>query len=525
MHRSTLVRSLVAAATLACSACFTPQPTPPPRDPPAPLKLVPAATIATAEPPPAPSIDPVRVELFVMSRCPHCAAAESAMLVALRDLGPNVSFSLEYVGNVEPGGVLSSMHGDSEVVGDIAQVCAARQDPARYLGMVVCQNSDQSQVDSNWESCAAQVGIPLPALRACVKGGEGARLLAASFQRSAARSVNVTPSIFVGGKAYAGPRTASALLRSICQQYSATRPPVCVSLPEEPKVHAIVLSDRRCTDCDAAKLMAMLRNRIANPEVKVVDYSEPEGRKLWSSLQPGMLPVLVFDASIEADADALKAFERSTRVVGAARVASLGGDWNPVCHDPGGCARPECKDDLYCHKEIAKRVEIFVMSHCHFAATRIRELRDVLGNLDPSLVLDVQFIGTGDAKSGFDSLHGADEVFEDLRQVCAVKHYRAANKFLDYLACRAKNPRSADWKACTGPAFAIDAKVLQQCAEGAEGKRLLEASFKYSKAVGVSASPTFVLNNKFKASPADADSIRKQICERNKKLSGCDPNG
>jgi len=135
------MRRIIALAAIltACNAYQVPTPVPPPAPPPAPSPLV--LLNEPALPPPL-SIQPVRVELFVMSRCPYCAGVESAMLEALREAGRAVDFSLDYVGNFDPDGTLRSMHGDSEVIGDLAQVCAARLAPQRFLAMIVCQNSD-----------------------------------------------------------------------------------------------------------------------------------------------------------------------------------------------------------------------------------------------------------------------------------------------------------------------------------------------------------------------------------------------
>jgi hypothetical protein len=442
------------------------------------------------------------------------------MLDALSQLGTNASFSLEYVGKFDPDGTLTSMHGEPEVLGDIAQVCAAKVAPHLFLAMIVCQNANQSAVDTNWQQCAAQVGIPVAPLVRCVRSDEGLGLLADSFRRSENRGVHGTPTIMIAGKKYEGRRTPGALLRTICGEFTSVKPPVCLALPEDPKVRVTILTDRRCPDCDASRLGQMLRARISNPEIVVKDYNDPEGRTLYDTLHPGALPVIVFDETLDADPEARQAFESGVSRQGAFRVSSTHGEWLPACHDDKGCLLPGCKDQLFCRKETPRKIEMFAMSHCPFAARRVQELRDVVAKL-PGVTANVQFIGTGDVKNGFDSMHGADEVLEDLRQVCAFQHYRGANKFLDYLACRGASMRNPDWKACTMPKTVLDAGVIQRCAEGPEGKRLLEASFKLSQRLGIGASPTFLVNDKFMFIPADSDAIRKQICDHNKGLAGC----
>jgi 2-hydroxychromene-2-carboxylate isomerase len=376
-------------------------------------------------------------------------------------------------------------------------------------------------VHRNWENCASQVGLALGPLRSCMQSGQGAQLLADSYQRAADKGIKASPTILLGAAPYLGRRTADSLVRAICEQFPAARPAVCLSLPQLPTVRAVILSDRRCKQCDGARLDAMVRNRVANPQVRFVDYAEPEGRQLYDALRPGPLPVLLFDASLEADAEAFKAFERSMRTEGTTRIVSSGGDWNPRCHDENGCAKAECADDLTCRRDKPKRIELYTMSLCPFAARAVVGLRELLQDLEPGITVQVQFIGTGDAATGFDSMRGADEVLEDLRQACAVQHYRAGNKFLQYMGCRAQKVRDPDWKACTGGTSGIDARVLQRCAEGAEGKRLLEASFRYARRMGVQGSPTWLLNDRVKVMGADMDVLKKQFCSLNPAVRGC----
>ena len=54
-----------------------------------------------------------------------------------------------------------------------------------------------------------------------------------------------------------------------------------------------------------------------------------------------------------------------------------------------------------------------------------------------------------------------------------------------------------------------------------EGKKLLEKSFQESADTGMSASPTWLTNNKFKFSGIDAEKIKTEVCAHNK-LAGCD---
>jgi len=454
-----------------------------------------------------------------MSECPFCPGAVEAMAGALRLVGPNVRFSLEYVGDVQSDG-LASMHGASEVAGDIAQVCAAAVSPDRYLDLVVCQNRTQGPVESTWRACAAQTGVPLEPLRACIEGPQGERLLAASFARARSRGVRGTPTLMISGRRHEGVRTPVAFARAICSSFPSA-PEACAALPPPTPVNVTILSDSRCTDCRAERHESMLRMRIERPEIRMLDYATAEGRALYDAARPGLLPSVIFDPSLDADRDAAASFAGTVRTEGQYRIASVRASWNPKCADAGGCSLPECNDTWSCRKESPAKLELFMMSQCRYAADRVIQVRDLLKTLGP-VELSIEYIGDV-SPQGLSSMHGADEVAEDMRQICAAKHYRARHQFLGYVTCRAADYRSNDWRACTGKATGIDPSVIARCAEGPEGKSLLEASFRRSEKLGIGSSPTFVANRTHKFGASDVASIRSRFCAHNRTLKGCNP--
>ena len=80
-------------------------------------------------------IDPVKFELYVMSQCPYGVVAVNGAKEVMDRLGADVDFQLDYIGNSAPDGELTSMHGANEVTGDIAQLCAKKVAPSKYLAL------------------------------------------------------------------------------------------------------------------------------------------------------------------------------------------------------------------------------------------------------------------------------------------------------------------------------------------------------------------------------------------------------
>jgi hypothetical protein len=130
----------------------------------------------------------------------------------------------------------------------------------------------------------------------------------------------------------------------------------------------------------------------------------------------------------------------------------------------------------------------------------------------------VHFIAN-EGKQGLTSLHGPSEVAEDVRELCAIEAYGKGDKFMDYILCRNKDIQSADWERCTG-ANGIRAKTIAQCA-AKEGPSLLAKDAKLAQGLGITASPTWVVNNRYRFSGVDAATVQTNLCAHNPRLAGC----
>ena len=481
--------------------------------PPATASIPPAASLALAA-------NAVPVELFLMSQCPYGVQAVNAIKPALDRLGPDVALSLDFIGDLDADGNASSMHGPSEVAGDIAQLCAAKHAPARFLDMVVCQNENVRDVATNWRPCAERSGLPVAEIATCVEGSEGKALLAASFARSAARGATGSPTILVAGREYEGRRSADAFLRGICAaRTEAQSLQSCKGLPEPSIVNVILVGDNRCTDCETDKLASLIRARITRPNLQVVDYGEAKGKALWSETGGGNVPFLLFDGTLDADDEAREMVAEGLRAVGQYRRLDLGSTFNPQCVDDGGCKLPACAQTFACRAETPRTLELFVMSQCPYGVLALNAMKEVLGNFGPRMDFRIHYIAEGTAADGFRSLHGQPEVDENIRALCAIKSSGRSQRFMDYILCRNKNVRDPAWEGCaTG---AISAVALRRCVER-EGAKLHEDDIAIANALGIGASPTWVVNGRHTFSGIDAETIRRNFCEHNAGTAGCE---
>ncbi len=465
----------------------------------------------------------VRADLYVMSQCPFGVQAEAAFKDVVAKFGPDLDLHVEFIGNTSPSGELASLHGPPEVKGDLYQVCANKYAPAKSFDFILCQNENFKEVATNGEACAKKLGLPADKIVACADGPEGKALLSASFKRAQQSGASGSPTMVFEGTKYEGGRKPTDLMKGLCNAAKGKKPAACADIPESPPVNVTLLTDARCgADCDAKRFEGTVRGKVGKPVLKTLDYASPEGKALFDGIKPANLPAFVFDQTINADKDALDAFSRGMREVNGNKVVSSGG-WNPLCADEGGCELDACKPTMQCRKEMPKRLDVFVMSQCPFGVKGLDAMKEVMENFKKSgesVDFAIHFIGDGDEKA-LTSMHGAPEVDEDVREACAIKHYPKNAKYMDYIWCRNKNIRDPNWQACTGGATGFDTAVMQKCFEGPEGKQLLAASFAESKATGMTASPTWLANNKFKFSGVDAEKIKNNLCAHNK-MAGCE---
>lgn len=475
------------------------------------------------------------LEMYVMSQCPYGVQVVNAIAPVKQQLGDALNLKIGYIGNGAPGN-FQSLHGPAEVKGDIAQLCAAKQAPKKYLDMIVCQNKNPRAVDTNWKECATSAGMDAAALETCVNGDEGQQLLAASFAEAQQKGAQGSPTMLINGKPYDGGRKSRDFLKAACAATSGDQPQPCKDIPVPPVVHSIFFSDKRCAECNIAPLEPRIKNELGGLQVQHVDYMSDEGKKLYAELRgidPNFktLPAILVDSEeVAKDTEGSATLAQYMQPLGKWKTLRLDGKFDPTAEicDNGGvdddangkadCADTACKEAKACREAKAQTLDMFVMSHCPYGAQAMIAANDVAQHFGKDLTLNVHFIGSvqGDTLS---SMHGQAEVDEDLREICAATKYPKDNQFTKYLACRSKDLRNADWQACA-KSSGMDDKVIAKCVE-TEGKDLLKKSFQFAESLKIGASPTFLSNNRREFNAVDAASLQKQFCADNPGVKGC----
>ncbi|KAE9974882.1 hypothetical protein EG327_008634 [Venturia inaequalis] len=136
----------------------------------------------------------VPLEAHIMSKCPDALGClQNLLLPALSQSNTlsKVNFTLSYIGTPQSDGDIACMHGPTECLGNIIELCAAHSypDPKIYLGFTFCLSKRYSEIPARElvEECALESGIDFARLNDCASREDGAfgmGLLRQSVERS-----------------------------------------------------------------------------------------------------------------------------------------------------------------------------------------------------------------------------------------------------------------------------------------------------------------------------------------------------
>lgn len=485
----------------------------------------------------APSTSKVTLDFHIMSKCPFGVKVIQAITPVIEKMGDAVQFNVHYIGK-EKDGELTSMHGEQEVKGNITQLCANEiGDRAAWLEFLKCQNENWRKIPEGWEDCAKTAKLDMTKMKSCVDGDQGKNLFKASIKASSDKKATGSPTIFLDGEPYRSGRSETSFGRAICAKMSEPKVAYCKDIPAPTKVPVTIVADKRCTGrgCNPKRFMSFISHTFEGAEIKELDYSDSEGAALFEKSGQQFLPIAVFGPEVKKEEAGYKRLKRRLAEIEGTEelVYPLGRNWDPkaeICDDGKDntdngkvdCDDESCQGKKICREEIKNKLDLFVMSQCPYGVRTVDAMKDVIENFGKnSKLMDFELNFIGQERDGkLTSMHGQGEVDENLRQICAQKIYKKNYKFMDYVLCRNKDYRSTDWESCAKDGIKADA--IKKCAEGEEGKALLAASFKMAKDLGISGSPSWLLNNKYDMNARNPEAIKKAFCGKNEGVKGCD---
>ena len=500
---------------------------------------------------PVPKGNVTSVDMYVMSQCPYGVQAENAIAPALKTLGKSIDFNLYFIGSADASGNFQSLHGEPEVKGDMVQACAIKYEPEKYMDLVVCMNQNPTGIPNNWEGCADSLKLDKASIKKCYEGSEGKQLLTDSFKASDLAGAQGSPTIKINGNDYQGQRDATSFTRAICQYSSSTacsdiplctqdsdcapkegKVPKCVNVGakdakceygDDAKVQMTVVNDITCNSCDSLQITESLKKAFLNLDVKTVDINSDEGKRIISQYGIEVIPAFIFDKNVE------NTYLWKTNEKVKTLFKSFGTGYKLLDEATGSSHYVSEEKRLEQLEKIGvtlgdnkPQIDFFVMSYCPYgnqAEELIEEVYNELGDsaeFNPHYVIYSNYGGAAnciDSEQKYCSMHGIQELNQDIREMCVNKYFGIGKWFEFAVAmnskCDAQNADSCWENVAKG--IGLDTQKISDC-EKNEALELLAKEKELNDLLGVQGSPQIFIEGQEYGGARDANSILGVMC-------------
>ncbi len=452
----------------------------------------------------------VKMELFVMSQCPYGTQAENLLQPILMDFGNAIDFSLEFVVSETDGG-FNSLHGEKEVQGDKIQACAQKHYPNNFMNFVVCMNKNARQIPDNWESCAEEIGYDVSALKECYEGEEGEELLRETAQKTANLMVRASPTMFINDEQYSGNLDGISIKRALCAELN--NHPSCAEVPEPVSVGLVAVTSSACASCDTADIIATSKRLFPGLEVEEVEAESKAGKQIIEKYSLEKLPAYIFGKKINKtytwknNPDIKTAFE------------NVGGNYKLLDEVTGASywieeeKRKEYYEKAGIDLEDGKpQIDFYVMSYCPYgniAEEAIEQVYQLLGDKAKFVPRYVIYGNPG----AYESLHGEQELNQDIRELC-VYHDNGIKEYFEFVlaANKACNYQNVDecWQE-VAEEVGLDVDAIAECEEE-RGQEIVATEYELNQLLGVRGSPTVFIEGEQYGGARTPEGYKQAVC-------------
>jgi len=183
---------------------------------------------------------PVRVDFFVMSRCPDARKCELLFSPALLKLSPIINFTVSYIAYGSSPSSIQCMHGEDECQGNRQQLCVQNQcSQTTFIKFLQCQSRQMENIPNNGEQCVQEASsdgsLKWADIQKCLQSDQANRLLYESIQRTQAAAAKKSCTIHLNGKFWCmhdgtwygcnEGRDERSLIKAICSRYNGKDKP------------------------------------------------------------------------------------------------------------------------------------------------------------------------------------------------------------------------------------------------------------------------------------------------------------
>lgn len=219
-----------------------------------------------------------------------------------------------------------------------------------------------------------------------------------------------------------------------------------------------------------------------NLEFKPLDFNDNQIKSLLSLNNLSTLPAYFFDSTLDQIPDLVQAMKKR-------RLLEKRGEYYMLIQD--GISKFRWSSPI-----IKNELALFVMSQCPYGVKAETAVISALRNESAAkdLKLKLHFIvgreTDAQGNPSFSSLHGDQELQENIRQMIIQKYY--PEKLIPYLEVRNTDYKADNWEAVATQVGIDPASISQHLSEGPQ---LLESEYELTQTLGIQASPSYMFEN------------------------------
>jgi len=175
-----------------------------------------------------------------MSKCPDASFCENVFANVVKKVGNIMDLKVNYIAKGSPGS-FQCMHGSSECVGNIQQLCVKDQYPRNYtwFNFMLCQGETQANIPNNGQSCATRNNLNWSSINQCTNADQGQKLFQTSIAYTQSFGVGTSCTIYLQKeprcvhdgiwKNCPGGYEVTDFVRDICHDYTGpSKPSACL---------------------------------------------------------------------------------------------------------------------------------------------------------------------------------------------------------------------------------------------------------------------------------------------------------
>lgn len=450
----------------------------------------------------------VVLDMYVMSQCPYGAQAGSEAIRAVENFGDNVELNFEYIANRQGSG-FGSLHGQPEVDENIRQLCVEKHFPEKHFPYLLCFNDDYRTGITQYQTCAEQVGIDTSVIESCFNN-EGSTLLSESIVKTNAVGASGSPTIYLNGNRYTSGRSSADLARAICKELN-WEDPSCSNIPKPVEIQVKVLTSSDCGNCDTSQIMGVTQQLFPGATFEFFDLANGEGEDLVDEYNVQVLPAYLFGQDIHST----NSWRTNTQIRGYFEATDTGYKLKAQATGASYNVDPEARAEALANLGIVTgdnkpQIDFFVMSYCPYGNQAEEAIFPVFEKLQGSADFNPKYVIYDNYASGYPeycldennvycSMHGIQELNQNVRELCVAKYY-GMTEWFDFVLkmnsdCNYENADSC-WSA-VAETLDLDTETIATC-EAEEAIDLLESSVSMGNTLGVRGSPTvFIDGNQY----------------------------